>query len=418
MRTYEKTHPWIDFRFDLSRAPSIFWLLIGEVGTEVLRASWVPLPPQERVHLERIYLARGIASTAAIEGNPATVDDVLRLQDEGTLGLPPSRQYQEQEIRNIHELYGEIRKYRSWSHLPPVDVETILSYNHKILKGIERKEGHSPAGEFRSHEVMVGGYRGAPVEDLPYLTNRLCDWLYHDLEPLRANLPIAGYGLVRAALAHLYIAWIHPFVDGNGRTARAVEMHLLRSSGIPTFAAQLLSNHYNETRDQYYHQLSQARAQGNVLTFIIYSIRGFGEQIGVQSQEIQGMQRKLLWEHFVHEQFSGKRGDPNRRQRQLVLDVSRQYGPVPIENIPNLSPELARAYVTKSRKTLRRDINALKNVELWHSETMRSDLDREYLTGLIEETPLGILAREGLILSLLPEVYFIDEEDLTTGARL
>ena len=48
---------------------------------------------------------------------------------------------------------------------------------------------------------------------------------------------------------------------------------------------------------------------------------------------------------------------------------------------------------------------------------MRDDLDREFLTGLIEETPIGIRTREELILSLLPEVYFLDdEEDLTTDA--
>ena len=402
MRTYEETHKWIDFRFDLSKAPSRFWYLIGQAVARVLNASFVLLPPKERARLERIYLARGIASTVAIEGNPATVEDVLRLQDEGTMGLPPSRQYQEQEIRNIHELYGEIRKYRSWSHLPPVGVETILSYNRTILKGIERKEGHSPAGEFRSHGVTVGQYRGAPAEDLSYLTNRLCEWLYSYFKPLREYGQTA-YGLVRAAFAHLYIAWIHPFADGNGRTARAIEMHLLRASGIPTFAAQLLSNHYNETRDEYYHQLSRARDQRDVYPFAIYSLQGFVDQIHAQNRVIQRIQSRLLWEHFVHEQFSGKRGEPNRRQRQLVLDISRQYPPVPIEKIPELSPSLARAYASKSRKTLRRDINALKNMELWHSETMRGDLDREFLTGLVEEMSLGIRAREELILSLMPD---------------
>ena len=379
MRTYEKTHPWIDFRLDLSRAPSRFWYLIGQAVARVLNASFVLLPPKERVQLERVYLARSIAATVAIEGNPATVDDVLRLQDEGTLGLPPSRQYQEQEIRNIHELYAEIRKYRSWSQLPPVDVETILSYNRTILKGVDSKEGHSPAGKFREHEVTVGQYRGAPKEDLQYLTNQLCKWLHSYFKPLREYGPTA-YGLVRAVMAHLYIAWIHPFADGNGRTARAIEMHLLRGSGIPTFAAQLLSNHYNETRDQYYHHLSRARYQKDAMPFVVYSLQGFVDQIHGQNQQIHGIQRKLLWEHFVHEQFSGKRGEPNRRQRQLVLDISRQYDFVLIEKIPELSPELARAYATKSRKTLRRDINALKNMELWHSDTMRDDLDREFLT--------------------------------------
>ncbi len=418
MRTYEKTHPWIDFRPDLNQAPAKLWYLLGKVEAKIEQIKASFLPPTEARELMSVHLVRGVAATTAIEGNSLSLDEVRKILDnKGKSQRPSSKQYLEWEVRNVLDLYNTIGNQILDGEQSRLTPETILSYNKRLLADLPRDESASPPGVFRSHPVHVAQYVGAPVEDLRYLTSHLCNWLYSYFEPLREYGSIE-YGIVRAILAHLYIAWIHPFVDGNGRTARAVEMHLLRSSGIPTFAAQLLSNHYNETRDQYYHQLSQARAQGDVLTFVIYSIRGFGEQIGVQSQEIQGMQRKLLWEHFVHEQFSGKRGDPNRCQRQLVLDVSRQYGPVPIENIPNLSPELARAYVTKSRKTLRRDINALKNVELWHSETMRSDLDREYLTGLIEETPLGILAREGLILSLLPEVYFIDEEDLTTGARL
>ncbi len=77
-------------------------------------------------------------------------------------------------------------------------------------------------------------------------------------------------------MAHLYIAWIHPFGDGNGRTARFLEVKILLRAGIPTVAAHLLSNHYNATRSAYYRQLQRASASGGyVAPFIQYALQGF-----------------------------------------------------------------------------------------------------------------------------------------------
>ncbi len=56
-----------------------------------------------------------------------------------------------------------------------------------------------------------------------------------------------------AILAHLYIAWIHPFGNGNGRLARLIEVQILSESGVvPLVATNLLSDHYNKTRSAYY----------------------------------------------------------------------------------------------------------------------------------------------------------------------
>jgi Fic family protein len=41
------------------------------------------------------------------------------------------------------------------------------------------------------------------------------------------------YAILKAILAHLCLAWIHPFGDGNGRTARLVEFQILIFPGCP-----------------------------------------------------------------------------------------------------------------------------------------------------------------------------------------
>jgi cell filamentation protein, protein adenylyltransferase len=68
---------------------------------------------------------------------------------------------------------------------------------------------------------------------------------------------------------HIYIAWIHPFGDGNGRRTRMIELLLLAQSGVPWPAAHLLSNHYNKTRDRCYSGLANSsKVKDGVIEFV------------------------------------------------------------------------------------------------------------------------------------------------------
>ena len=111
--------------------------------------------------------------------------------------------------------------------------------------------------------MVVGSYRGAPWQDCEYLVgDGRCEWLESgDFEPPNREWEIP-YALLKAVMAHLYIAWIHPFDDGNGRTARLMELQILLAAGVPMPATHLLSNHYNATRAEYYRQLDAASASG------------------------------------------------------------------------------------------------------------------------------------------------------------
>ena len=109
--------------------------------------------------------------------------------------------------------------------------ERICRFNGLVLAGLEVDEDTRP-GEVRRHSVGVAGYPGAPAEDCPELLARLCDWLNGpDFRPTDRSMTFALL-LFKAVLAHLDIAWIHPFGDGNGRTARLAEFQWLVQSGL------------------------------------------------------------------------------------------------------------------------------------------------------------------------------------------
>src|SRR5437773_1002279 len=87
-RKYEKTHPWLRFKVDLSRASPAFWIMLGECQSKCENISGVPLRPDVAKLLGQVYLAKGAHGTTAIEGNTLSEEEVLR-QVQGKLEIQP-----------------------------------------------------------------------------------------------------------------------------------------------------------------------------------------------------------------------------------------------------------------------------------------------------------------------------------------
>lgn len=382
IRTYEKTHPFLKFSADLGQAPPGLWIMLGECQSKCEHIEGTPLRPDTADQLYQMYLAKGVMATTAIEGNTLSEDEVIQ-HLEGRLKLPPSRAYLSQEIDNIVQGCNMILKSVTEGKLPAISVDAIRELNKTVLRGL-KLDDNVVAGEIRSHSVVVGAYRGAPPEDCEYLLHRLCDWLNGEhFVPLESL--VVGYAILKAVLAHLYLAWIHPFGDGNGRTARLLEFQILITAGIPVASAHLLSNHYNLTRAEYYRRLDLAsRSDDGILSFIAYALEGFRDGLRQQIGTIREQQLDIAWRNYVHEFFRDQHSAASVRRCHLVLDLSQRKEPVSLPALPEVSPRLAQAYARTTRKTLIRDVNAVVQ------------------TGLIVQTQEGYRANRELILAFLP----------------
>jgi Fic family protein len=362
-RSYKTSHPWIAFSVDLPRAGAELWMLFGEAQSKVDHLSLALLKPEVRDELLRVYLAKGAQATTAIEGNTLSEAEVVDIVA-GRAGTPqPSREYLYREVENILSAFNRIKDYLLGGGGADVTVAAVKQFNREVLDGLEQDDVHP--GELRTRSVVVGNYRGAPAEDCEYLVERLCEWLNGpDFEPPGDNWKIA-YALIKAQLAHLYIAWIHPFDDGNGRTARLMELQILLAAGVPMPAAHLLSNHYNATRSEYYRRLEEAsRSGGDVVPFLHYATRGFVDGIRAQIERVWEQQYADRWEQFVYETFGGHITSPAERRRlHLALRLSEQGEPVARRDISRLSPELAVAY-SDTQRMLSRDLNTLERLGL------------------------------------------------------
>ena len=214
-----------------------------------------------------VYLTKGVHGTTAIEGNALTEQEV-RDRIENSVELPKSKEYMQQEIDNIVTACNLIKDNlvnKSWD--TSLTVERIKQFHALILDKLPLDERIKP-GELRTYPVSVYDYFAPDSKYCDELLRRLCEWLnsYYPLD--NGEHPIAN-AIVKAIICHIYIAWIHPFGDGNGRTVRLLELNLLVASGVPAIAAHLLSNHYNLTRSEYLRELRESsRSGGDIVPFL------------------------------------------------------------------------------------------------------------------------------------------------------
>ncbi|MDR1472386.1 MAG: Fic family protein, partial [Synergistaceae bacterium] len=253
-RKYLTSHTWIKFQLDLSQnIPYRLWVLLGAAESKCRHLAGIPLRPEKQKELNKVSLRKGAQATTAIEGNSLSEEEIEKILDNKTDDFPRSKEYQKKEVQNVIGAYNAIIADVDENGSCAAGLDELLSDNELILRDLRTGESVVP-GKIREHSVCVGNYLGAPSEDCEYLLCRLFDWLEGDWGIDAYHKAIEG--ILKAIVAHLYIAWIHPFGDGNGRNARMLEFRLLMSSGIPLTAAHLLTTHYNDTRLEYYSALA------------------------------------------------------------------------------------------------------------------------------------------------------------------
>lgn len=391
MREYQRTHPWIDFQAtDVNKVQPRHWMFVGEARSKCEHLAGAPLKPALAQHLYRVTLVKGALATTAIEGNTLSEDQVHGILD-GSFRAPPSRQYQEQEVRNVLEALQDLHDRILAGETIHLTAELICRFNFQILKETQHRDGVEP-GKIRTHSVVVGNYLAAPAADCKYLLDRLVRWL--NSGTFKNDDPEIQFALTlaKAIYAHLYVAWIHPFGDGNGRTARLLEFVILASCGqVPVPAAHLLSDHYNLTRDHYYQELDLASKPGeSTLRFLSYAIEGFIDGIREVIQMVREQQIQVAWVNHVYEQFAPL---PNTkatdRQRSLVLAM-------PVDktvlrgDLEGLTPKIAKLYAGAGPRVLPRDLNHLARLNL------------------VRRVRRGYRARAEVVQAFLPPVASVD----------
>jgi len=362
MKDLIEKYPWISFEINLQKLPYDIWVLLGQCTSKCEHIKRMPLMQSVREELHKVYLAKGIQATTAIEGNTLSEDQVRQIID-GKLKLEKSKKYLEQEVRNILEACHEIATGLVEGRYREITRELLCELNEKVLQDVPCDETVVP-GKVRKDSRGVGPYRAPGPADVPQLLDKFCTWV-NTLQAESNQLNEIAFGILKAITAHLYIAWIHPFGDGNGRTARLLEFAILLTSGAPSPTAHLLSNYYNATRNEYYRQLDRtSKTGGDITSFFAYAIRGLHDELQDVIGFIIGQVQHISWEHYVYDYFRKlPASEIHKRQRDVMIVLSRQAVPLTKDKMENTT---AKIYLDagKKKKAFTRDINALIKMKL------------------------------------------------------
>ncbi|MBX9929716.1 MAG: Fic family protein [Gemmatimonadaceae bacterium] len=332
--------------------------LLGQCDALVSSLGTIPLLPEARRDLLLVSLKKGAQATTAIEGNTLSEDEISSVV-EGHPGVQEDG-YQEREVRNIvgalNELLQELAVRDRAQRISPLLLQRLHYLVGRDLGGQFR----AVPGQFASASRVVGGYRAPAKEDVEDLVEIFCAWLQEEFHYPSQTFAQAT---IQAVVAHVYLEWIHPFDDGNGRTGRLVEFYILVRAGLPDITSHLLANHYNETRSEYYRQLQAANDSRDLTQFLKYAIQGFFDGLKRTLADVHTNLLRQMWRIYVYDTFSQvqmRQKGTFLRQRALALALPLDR-PVTYSDIPSLTAELGDFYSrAPSASTVTRDVQQLE----------------------------------------------------------
>lgn len=236
--------------------------------------------PLTSVMLQSLRESARLLSThysTQIEGNRLTEAQVREVMEGG--GRFPGRERDEAEVRNY---------FRALEHVEE-QVQKRAQVTEKLIQRIHgyAYEGKSKPTVYRDGQNVIRNsadgqivYMPPEAEDVPLLMGELVEWVRHEAKIDQLPIPII------AGLAHYQFATIHPYYDGNGRTARLLTTFILHRYGYSLKGIYSLDAYYARRLDAYYAALTIGdshnyyvgnRAEADVTPFVDYFISGMAE---------------------------------------------------------------------------------------------------------------------------------------------
>ena len=315
---------WI--RYDLA---AVFESLV-QARTAAGILNQMPYLPQwiEQVHEEQLRLEA--AGTSRIEGAEFTQEEL----EEALAPDPPAATGLTHSQRQLRAADATYRWMRSQPADRWVSTDFILDIHRRIVTGCDDDNCEPGALRPQSWNVTFGTppFRGAEGgAECRTAFDSLCaaiggEFRQHDR-------------IIQAITTHYHLGSMHPFGDGNGRTARALEAFMLRQAGVNDMVMVSLSNYYYEHKEEYLAALFASRSGGHDLTpFLRFALGAVAERCNAVAAAIAVNHQRTLFLEFARSLF-GQLRSPRRRvlaDRQLkVLEGLLDGGSISVAELVN-----------------------------------------------------------------------------------
>jgi len=287
MIKYQSPRNWLNYNVTPLIGP------LTDAKAAVLSLVNIPYQRSWVEALQAIQLKREVAGTSRIEGADFT---------ERELDLALTETPEQLLTRSQKQAHAAMKAYKWIAKLPkdrPVNFDLIRDIHAIIIgdadadhcpPGVTRKNGENVTFGVPLHRGCEGGTECEQAfQKLGAAVSR--EFQEHDL-------------LIQALALHFHFAAMHPFLDGNGRTARAVEALMLQRAGLTDHLFIAMSNYYYDEKTAYLSALSAVQPPDYDLTpFLAFGLRGIKIQCERLFFEIRGNVSKSIFKNTMIELF-------------------------------------------------------------------------------------------------------------------
>ena len=297
--------------------------------------------PEAEASIRLRASVESIHSSTSIEGNPLNINEVRAVITSDK--VLTKEEYAEIEVQNYKRALDYIDKRRHGSS--DITLEDILEL-HRIIT--DRLLDRTRNGKIRKNPVYIEN-QSHEVLYTAIDANKAKDAL-EDLIRWVKDSQFSIHPVIIAAIIHFRLVAIHPFSDGNGRTARALTSLFLALNQYDCNGSLVLDSYYASDRQSYYGVLRLVNgrdyatsAKADLTPWLEYFTDGFLTSLHVLDAEIRMINLVIP---------NSKNANELDREEQDILSYVAKFGSVNISEAEKFMPEVSRRSVQRKLKQL------------------------------------------------------------------
>lgn len=306
-----------------------------------------PILPSDRLEFFKNSLLEEAVASSQVEGAATTTEVAREMLKSGRI---PRNESEQMIFNNLRAI-----EYISEFVDSPLDFKIIIEL-HKIMTANTDAERYS--GNFRKGEVFVTDHVDGEIAHIPpdweeveSLMEELCTFINNDDKFI--------HPIIKSSIIHFMIGYIHPFKDGNGRSARALFYWFLLKKGYALVKNISISRVILESRTQYDKAFLKTEKDDNDLNyFISYSIKNI----------------RIAFEKLIS--YRDKKLDERKKANLVAYDLLNQ-------GLNKRQSDLMGYLFLKSKNTI--TLNSYSKKHDIVRQTASKDLNELIKLGLIEE---------------------------------
>ena len=313
-----------------------------------------PLVPSWEAKFRDEAMTRSVHFGTRIEGNDLSSEQASRIVALKDVTTPQAAAQAAGIIARDRDIQ-EVINYRnviSWIDQLPLakkDNQLDLSVMHTLHRlTMQKLLEEEQIGVWRDRQVIVRGARDGQVVfrppvavEIPYLIEDFLTWL-HD----RSTAQI--HPIFKAAITHYRLAYIHPYIEGNGRVARAFATAVLYAAGYDFKRFFALEEYFDSDVDAYYQALLsvQQSDKADMSYFLEYFTYGLAVEIDKVKQKVMKLSQDLKIQRELGQQVA-------LSERQIILlELLQNQGQMTSDDAQKALPNVSVDTILRDLKDL------------------------------------------------------------------